>query len=79
MLLSMTCLNAAASIDNQLGQCRNFASIHMAMRLGFKQEAQMREQAMLMDGSRTDFLGFGLLHRDWKAQKMSTHGIAGAS
>lgn len=46
---------------------RNFASLHMTMRLGFKQEAQMREQALLFDGTRTDFLGFGMLHDDWKA------------
>ena len=44
---------------------RNFASLHMTMRLGFKQEAQMREQAVLLDGSRADFLGFGMLRREW--------------
>lgn len=44
---------------------RNYASLHMTMRLGFKQEAQMREQAVLLDGSRTDFLGFGLLRSEW--------------
>jgi RimJ/RimL family protein N-acetyltransferase len=44
---------------------RNFASLHMTMRLGFKQEGQMREQAMLLDGSRADFLGFGMLRSEW--------------
>ena len=46
---------------------RNFASLHMTMRLGFKQEAQMREQALLFDGTRTDFLGFGMLRSEWNA------------
>lgn len=44
---------------------RNYASLHMTMRLGFKQEAQMREQVVLLDGSRTDFLGFGMLRSEW--------------
>jgi RimJ/RimL family protein N-acetyltransferase len=47
---------------------RNFASLHMTMRLGFKQEAQMRQQAALLDGSRVDFLGFGLLRSEWNAR-----------
>lgn len=48
---------------------RNFASLHMTMRIGFKQEAQMREQAVLMDGSRADFLGFGILRSEWDGGK----------
>lgn len=44
---------------------RNFASLHMTMRLGFKQEAQMRQQVLLLDGSRVDFLGFGMLRSEW--------------
>lgn len=46
---------------------RNFASLHMTLRLGFKQEAQMRQQFVLLDGSRVDFLGFGLLREEWVA------------
>lgn len=45
---------------------RNFASLHMNVRCGFKKEAQMREQVVLLDGSRADFLGFGLLRKDWE-------------
>ena len=48
---------------------RNFASLHLTMRLGMKQEARMREQVLLLDGSRADFLGFGLLRSDWDASK----------
>jgi RimJ/RimL family protein N-acetyltransferase len=48
---------------------RNFSSLHMTMQLGFKQEGQMREQAMLLDGSRVDFLGFGLLRSEWDGGK----------
>lgn len=48
---------------------RNFASLHMSMRVGLKQEALMREQAMLMDGTRADMLGLGMLRSEWESGK----------
>jgi RimJ/RimL family protein N-acetyltransferase len=44
---------------------RNFASIYNYQKLGFVSEAVLREHAVLFDGARTDYLGFGLLRSEW--------------
>jgi RimJ/RimL family protein N-acetyltransferase len=48
---------------------RNFASIYNYQRLGFTREAALRSNAVLMDGGRTDMLGFGLLRSEWLARQ----------
>lgn len=44
---------------------RNFASLYNYQRLGFRREAILREGSVLMDGSRADQLGFGMLRSEW--------------
>lgn len=51
---------------------RNFASLHMNVLCGFKQEAQMREQVRLPDGTWTDHIGFGMLRSEW--EKLAING-----
>jgi RimJ/RimL family protein N-acetyltransferase len=50
---------------------RNFASIHMSLRLGFAREAVLRQSALLLDGSLTDLLAFGLLRSEWLARRQA--------
>lgn len=48
---------------------RNFASIYNYQRLGFKREAALRDNSVLLDGARTDLLAFGLLRSEWLAKR----------
>jgi [ribosomal protein S5]-alanine N-acetyltransferase len=48
---------------------RNFASIYNYQRLGFRREAGLRESLVLLDGTRADQLGFGMLRAEWLSRQ----------
>ena len=48
---------------------RNFASIYNYQRLGFRREAALRETLVLLDGTRADQFGFGMLRSEWLARR----------
>ncbi len=51
---------------------RNFASIYNYQRLGFTREAALRDNAVLLNGARTDMIAFGLLRSEWLARQSTT-------
>jgi RimJ/RimL family protein N-acetyltransferase len=52
-------------------QGRNLPSIYNYQRLGFSCEAVLRDYAALLDGTRADYLAFGLLRSEWRGQHNS--------
>ncbi|MFZ1773883.1 MAG: GNAT family protein [Rhizobiaceae bacterium] len=47
----------------------NTASINTALSQGFREEARLRQCALLADGTRTDYLAFGILREEWLAKR----------
>ena len=49
----------------------NSPSIKLALSLGFTNEAVLRQSSLHLDGTRVDYLAFGMLRSEWLARKKS--------